>query len=136
MLGQVGLVAHRHERGQADAEPAGGLDDRDPEPPALRQEADAAGVAAVRGEGGVQTDLRGGVQDAHAVGPDQAHPGFPAYGHQLSLAPGALGAHLGEAGRDHQQSADPCRRALACHVDDVLGGHRDHGEIHRSGDLA
>ena len=41
VTGQIRLVPHRDERGQAHAEAAGRADDRDPEPAALRHEADA-----------------------------------------------------------------------------------------------
>ena len=121
---QVGLVADRDERRQAEAEPARRLDDRDPEAAALRQEADRSGDRRVRREGGVEPDVGVGVEHAEAVRPDQPDARVAADLEQLLLALDPLRAGLGEAGRDDEQRADAGRRALARDVDDAFGRAR------------
>ena len=81
VAGEVRLVAHRHERREPDAARRRRVDRRDPEPAALRGEADAAG----RGRGGsdrrVEPDP--GIRHAEAVGAHHPHARVAADGEQL-----------------------------------------------------
>ena len=58
VAGDVGLVAHRDELGEADPEVGGDVQDRHPERPRLADEPDRAGAGRGGGEGGVEADLR------------------------------------------------------------------------------
>ena len=87
---EVGLVADRDEGRQPEAEAVGVLDDREAERAALREEPDAPVDRQGRGERGVEPDVGLEVDDAHAVGPDEAHARAAARRDELALAGGAL----------------------------------------------
>src|SRR5687768_14140873 len=76
------------------------------------------------GEGGVQGDFWGGVQNAHAVWADQAHPRLSADTEELQLAFGAASPGLGEPGRYHHQAANSLRGTIPRYIHHSLG--RDH----------
>src|SRR5207247_1353286 len=76
-----------------------------PECAALRREADPAGRERARGERRVQTGGRG--RDPEAVRPDEAGPVRADEREQALLPLAALGAGLGEAGRDDAPRPDP-----------------------------
>ena len=95
--GDVGLVADRDERREADAARLGRLDHREPERAALRREADRAPPRRLRREGCVEP--RGGCRDAEAVRADQPRA-VRAHEREEPLLPlDALGADLREARR-------------------------------------
>ena len=136
VAGQVGLVADRHERGQADPEPPSRLDDRDPDAAALRQEAHGSLRSLMRRKGRVEPHVRGGVQHPQAVGSDEAHAGAAADGEQVALPLRTVAAGLGEPRRDDQQRSYPGGGAVTGHVDDSRRGHYDDGEVDRGPDQA
>ena len=103
VAGEVGLVAHRDERREAEAELTGALDHGDPDAAALRHDADGAGRWRGRGERRVQP--RDGAQDPKAVRADEAHARRAAHLEQIVLALRALTAELGEAGGDDDERA-------------------------------
>ena len=75
-----------------------------------------------------------GVEQAHAVGPDEPDAAAPAGVQKLGLAGPALFASFGKAGRDDHNCADALRGAL---VDDLYhrrGRHRDHSQVDRTRD--
>ncbi len=130
---QIRLVAHRDERGQAHAEAAGRADDRDPEPAALRHEANATRHdVLLRGERRIQPHVGTGVEDAEAIRADEPGPRLAAHLDQLALARGALPPGLGEARGHHQERPRPRRGAVARGGDHPLGGHREDRQIDRA----
>ena len=133
---QVGLVADRHERRQADAEPTGGLDDGDPKPTALRHEPDRSRCGGMRSEGGVQANVGRGVEHPEAIRPDDPDPGIATHLEQLPLPPCSLLAGLRKPGGDHEQRTHAGVRALARDPDDALSGYDDDRELDSAPDLA
>ena len=131
VAGEVCLVADRHERGETDPVAPRGLDDRDPEPTALRHEAHAARLCGVGSEGCVEGDVRSCVQDAKAIWSDEPHARVAADCEQLSLAVGALAAQLREPRRDDEQARVRRPRALSRDRHDLLCRHRHHGQVDR-----
>ena len=109
--GDVGLVADRDEGGEAEAARAGLLEQRQPERAALGREADVA--ARARRGANVAFSRGAGDRDAEAVRPDQPRAVRAHEREQPLLALGALGADLGEAGRDDAERAHArCERRL------------------------
>ena len=131
----VGLVAHRHEPGDADVELAGVVEDGDAQGPALARHGDVAPRRVVRREGHVEVHRGVGVQHAHAVGADHPHPGGAHHLEQFRFQLGAFVADLREAGADDDQGLDPLVGALLYHGHHEPGGHHDHRHVHGVGDV-
>ncbi len=135
VAGQVGLVADRDEGREADPELARVLQQRDPQAAALREHPHVAARRHLAREGRVEQGVGGGVDDAQAVRPHQAHAGRPADLDQLALDPRPLLPDLGEAGREDHQRVHPSLTALPGDVQDRGRRHRDDGEIDRLGQI-
>ena len=90
----------------------------------------------MRGEGGVQTNVRRGIERTEAVGPNDPDAGIAADLEQLPLPSRSFLADLGESGRDHQHRPHAGGGALARNPDHPLGGDDDHSQLDPSGDLA
>src|SRR5262249_6907072 len=99
----VCLVADRDEGREAEPPGGGLLEQRQPEGPALRREADRAGRQGSWRERGVQAEPRS--RDAEAVRPDQARPVCTDEREQLLLALKAPGPGLRKTRRDHAEGA-------------------------------
>ena len=105
---------------------AGGLDDRDPETAALREECrrrrrppdGAANVALSR-------TSRDGVEHAEAIGSNQPHPGVTADRHQLLLAIGVLRRRAPQTRpRSRPRAQTPAAAHPRDHVEDPTGAGR------------
>ena len=129
----VGLVADRDERGQAEPARLGPLEQREPERSRLRREADPAGREGAWGKGRVEAD--GGGCDPEAVGPDEARAVGAHERQQLLLAGDALGAGLGEARRDDAQRARPRAERFLGSGEHEVAGKADHAEVDLIADL-
>ncbi len=95
----------------------------------LGEHPDAARPGHLRGEGGVQPDVRGGVDDPEGVGADDPHA-VRARGADegpLPLAP--LGPALGVSGGEHHQPLDAVLAALGDHGGHVRGRYGDDGQV-------
>ncbi len=112
-----------------------GLQQGDADRAGLAEDAEGTPGGQHRGERGVQRVLRVGGDQAEGVGADHPHAGRPGLADQGALAVAALGAGLGVAGGDHHQSLDAVRTALGDRLGHGGGGHRDHREVDRAGDL-
>ena len=129
--GDVGLVADRDER--REAEPALGrlLEQREAERAALRGEADAARRERARREGGVQADGR----RRRCRGSSGRRAARRARGRARAGAPDARApsrADLGEAGRDHAQRAHAAAGAqLSAASSTCAARQADDGEVDR-----
>ena len=135
VAGNIGLVADRHERRDPQTEPSGGLDHRDSQPAALREEADVPRRRRMGGKGGVEVHVRCRVEHPEAVGTDEPHTGIAADREQFALPSGAFGAGLGEPSRDHQERVNACRSALARNLVDGDSGNHDYRELDRLGNV-
>ena len=108
---QVGGVADRHEAAHAERG-AGEQGERgQPQPAGLGHERQAARWGEGGAEGRIEPGIGAAVEQSHAVGPDEPHPGGPGVAAQLVLQGPALAADLGEPGRDHAHRPDPQRPA-------------------------
>ena len=119
VTGQVGLVAGRYERGQADTVTPGKVEGGDAERATLGGEAHPAGRRRAGREARVQRDRWVGVDHAEAVGTHEAHAGGPAHGDELALTSLARFAHLGEPRRQDHEGTHACCSAVASDVDDA-----------------
>ena len=137
VAGEVGLVAERDERRQADAARPGEVERGDAEGAALRGEADPAGRRRAGREARVERDVRVGVDHAEAVGADQPHAGGAADGEQLALALAAPSSPTSaKPARDDDQRAHAGRAALARDVHDRSAGTASTASSGGLGDLA
>ncbi len=127
---EVGLVAQRHERGQAQAEPGGPGHDRGPHRPRLGAERGPTGTDGHRDERAVGLDVGRGVDGTHRAGADEAHPVEP-----RCVDDGAYGVVVGEPGRDHQHPGHTLAGALIDHRGHDVGGNRDQRQVDRAGDV-
>ncbi len=132
----VGLVAHRHERRDAEPDLTGLGEQLDSEPTGLRRERDPAGNGRERREGGVEADVVAGVDDAHAVRADHPHAVRAGQLDELPLRRRRAGAQLREPGRDDHEPGHLLRHAVASDVEDVRGRHRDDHQVDLVGDVA
>ena len=80
-------------------------------------------------------DLRVGVDDAEAVGPDHAQAVGARQPDQPALPLAALLAGLGEAGGDDDQPVHALGGAVEDDVLHRLGRHRDDGDVDVAGDV-
>ena len=87
------------------------------------------------GEGGVQRHRRVGVDHAEAVGPEDADAEPAGGGQHPGLFGLALGAGLGEAGRDDHDRGHPGPAALLDHRHHLGRRHAHHGEVDLVGDV-
>ena len=108
----VGLVAHRDEARDPDVEPARVVENGQAKRAALRRHRDAAGRRVGRRERRVQRVRRIGIQQPHAVGPDQPAPRAANPGEECGLALPAFGSRLPEAGADDADSPHALREAI------------------------
>jgi len=131
VAGEVGLVAGRDERRQAETPPRGLRDRGDPERAALRGERHVSRRRRDGREARVEADVGGRVEHAEAVRADEPHTRGPAHGQQLRLARHAGGADFGEAGREDDERPHAGGAALARDLHDRLGLDGDDGQLHR-----
>ena len=129
----VGLVADRHERREAEPAGLGPLEEGEPERAGLRGEADSPGRERARREGGVEADGGGG--DAEAVRADEARAVSADEGEQLVLSLDAFGPRLGEACRDDAEGARAGAQRFLRGVDHALARQADDAQVDRIGDL-
>ena len=136
VAGDVGAVAGRDERRQAEAAAGHVLQDRHAERAGLAEESGAPARRHHRRQRGVERVVGGGVDDAQRVGADEPQPVGAAHPHQLALQPPPVVAGLGEPGGDHHQPVDALVGAVEHHVGDRLGRYGDHGDVDVVGDVA
>ena len=136
VAGDVGAVAGRDERRQAQAAAGHVLQDRHAERAGLAEEAGPAARRHHRRQRGVERVVGGGVDDAQRVGADEPQPVGAAHPHQLALQPAALVAGLGEPGGDHHEPVHALVGAVEHHVGHRLGRYGDHGDVDLVGDVA
>ena len=132
----VGLVADRDEARDPDVEPARVVENRQAERPALRRHRDAPGWRVDGGERRVQRVRRIGVQQPHAVGPDQPAPRAADLGQEGGFALPAFRSRLPEAGADDADAAHALREAIVHGGEHVRRRHSDDREIDRLRDVA
>ena len=104
-----------------------------PRPPDCDDERDATTHGRDRRERGVHGHLRRGVDEAHAVGPDEPHAVPTGERDQFAFCDRTVAAGLGKAGTDHHE---PAHASLAAGLDDSgdqRSGYGDHREVDRSG---
>ncbi len=141
VAGDVRAVAGGHEGGHArdpgDSSPApvqpGQQGDADGA--GLGEHADAAGPGHLRGQGGVQPDVRCGVDDPEGVRADDPHAVRARLPHECPLPLTPLGPALGVPGGEHDEPLHPVFPALGDHRGHVLGRYGDDGEVHRPVDV-
>ncbi len=127
----VRLVAHRHKGRHTDAQALAVVEDGHAEGSALRQESHAPAGGPCWGEGGVQLDVLGSVQQAEAVRSDQSHARTAHNLHEPGLPLGPLAAHLPKARRDDHQGLHPrCCTGLG-DGQHPRGRHHQHREVDR-----
>ena len=136
VAGHVGAVAGADEGRQAEAAAAHLLQDRRAERAGLAEEAGPTARRHQRRQRGVQRHLRGGVDDAEAVGADQPQAVGARQPDQLALPLAALLAGLGEAAGDHDQAVHALGGAVEHDVLHRLGRHRDDRDVDVAGDVA
>ena len=131
--GDVGLVADRHERREAEAPLRSLLEQRQPERAALRRERDRAGRQRPRAEGRVEPEPRH--RDPEAVRADEPAAVCANEAEQALLALAALGADLGEAGRDDAERLDAAHERGLGSVEHVRPRQADDCEVDDLGDI-
>ena len=125
----VGLVAHRDKCADSQAELGPMGEDGHPERAALAQESEVAVGRDHGREGGVESNVRVGVDDTEAVGPAQAHAGGARNLDHTVLPRPALRARLGEPGAHDDRGTRP---GPPGGLDDrlhVLGRDRDDHQV-------
>ena len=130
----VGLVADRDERREAEPARLGRLEQREAERAALRGEADVAGRGRAGGEGRVQA--RPGDGDAEAVRARSA--ARRARARARAAAPGARRPRCRSRRSPAEMTTSartPLRSACSAASSTARAGQRDHGEVDRVGDL-
>ncbi len=135
--GDIGFGAERDERGDAQAEPAGVLQEGEAEHARLRGDGHRAARRQRRGERRVERSacsVHVGDEHAHAVGTDQAHAALAAQAQQRVLAAASLVADLGEAGGHDDEAAHARVEAGPRRLQDGRGRHGDDGQVDRLGD--
>ena len=132
---EVGLVAHGHELGQPDPLPLGVFQGRHPHRAALGHQGDVPGGGHQPGKGAVEGDLGVGVDDAQAVGAQQANAVLPGgrKDQLLLLHPGA--AQFLETRGDDDGRLDSLFPALLHDPGDQGAGHDDDAQVHGIGDV-
>ena len=125
----VGLVAHRDELRDPDAELTGAAHQLDPEPARLRQERDVPRDGPRRRERRVHSHVGRGVHHAETVRSDDAHAVAARQRDELALGLFALGTGLGEPGRDDQHAPNALLRALPRDAGNVGRRHDDDREV-------
>ena len=123
VLIEVGLVAHGDEFGEADLLALGVFQGRHPHGAALGDQGDVAGPGHQPGEGAVQRDFGGGIDDAQAVGPQEADAAGPGRLQNLLFQGHSGAAQFLEARGDDDGRLDPL---LAAFRHDL--GHRLPGD--------
>ena len=127
----VRLVSDRDEGRDADASRLCPFEQRQPECPGLRGEADAPGGECPRGERRVHR--HGRRRDAQAVRPDEARAVRAHECEQLFLARATLRSGLGEPGRDHAERARAAPQRRLGGVEDAVARQADHARSIGSG---
>ncbi|CAO0829778.1 hypothetical protein SMICM17S_08249 [Streptomyces microflavus] len=136
VAGDVGPVARRDERGEARAAPVEAGEEGDADRAGLGEQADPATGGRLGGEGGVQPDGLGGVDDAEGVRADDPHAVRAGLADQFALELTAGGAPLGIAGGEDDEALDAVLAAVRDGFGDPVGGDRDDGEVDLLVDLA
>ncbi len=142
VAGDVGPVAGGDEGGDAGhtrdaaAAPVQPGQQGDADGAGLGEESDPAGAWHLGGEGGVEPDLRGGVDEAEGVRADDPHAVGARVPHEGALAFTALGAAVGVPGGDDDETLYAVFAALGDGLGDVLGGYGDDRQVDRAVDVA
>jgi hypothetical protein len=123
----VDLVAHRHERRDADVAALCLGGDGDADAARLRPDGDPPRTEALAGERGVEATSRR--HHAEAIGPDDTHPVTAGSGEQLLLVAGTVVVELGEPRGHDDRRRHTCPPALVDHVDHRGRRNGDHGEV-------
>ena len=130
---QVGGVADRHEAADAERR-AGEQGERgQPEPAGLGHERQPARRGEGEAEGRIEPGIGSAVEQSHAVGPDEPHPGGAGVAAQFVLQGPALAADLGEPGGNHADRPDPQPAGLVDDPGHQRRGHRHQRQVRRLG---
>ena len=125
----VGLVAQRHEAGEAQPAGGGGVQQGDPDTPRLGADGERSGAGAHRPERGVQPGAAQVAQHPEAVGSDQAHVVGAGEGGQPLLAACPLRARLGQPGGEHHAGVGAAEGEPLDGRLQPRRRHRDHGQV-------
>ena len=136
--GEVGLVAHADELGEAEAADGGTGKQRAHDAAGLRDKGPVAGDEFRGFERGVDGagDAGGDVDDRHGVGSEESEAGVVCGFGQAGLALGAVGAGFGEAIGEDGGDGDVAVGTVADGLFDVRGAGEDVGEVDRARDVA
>ena len=126
---EVGLVAGRDERGEPEPAARGLGDRRDPERAALRGERDPAAARRDGREGRVETDVRGGVEDAEAVRADEPHA--RRRGRRPAARPAAARPSAPTSAKPADSTTSARTPGVAALARDTRDGVRRHGDRRR-----
>ena len=122
---EVGLVAHGDELGEADLFALGVFQGRHADRAALGDQGDVAGPGHQPGEGAVQGDLGSGIDDAQAVGPQEADAPLSGDLQDLLLQVHAGSAQFLEPRGDDDGRLDALVAALGHDLGDRVPGDDD-----------
>ena len=131
--GHVRLVAHRDEARDADVEPLRVIEDRQAQRAALRGHRDGSSRRVDRRECRVQAHARGGVEQAHAVGPDEPAARLPNSVQQDRFARAPFGVAFAEPGADDADRRNVLADAVVDGREHVRRRDDHHGQIDGSG---
>ncbi len=123
-------------RGQARTAPVEAGEQGDADRAGLGEQADPAAGGRLGGEGGVQPDGLGGVDDAEGVRADDPHAVRAGLADEFALELAALGAPLGVSGGEDDQALDAVFATVGDGLGDAVGGDGDNGEVDLLVDLA
>lgn len=135
IAGHIGAVARGDEGRDPQAAVLRRREQRGPERARLAEESQRTRIRQERGQGGVEGDIGGLVDEAERIRAHHAHSVGAGRGDHSSLQFGTLVAGLGEARGDDEHRLDPVGRALLDHLGGRFRGNRDHGEIRGAGKI-
>src|SRR5262249_32562990 len=135
---EIALIAERDAGTEADAVAVRAVEHRNHQCAALAHEPDVTDEKPLRIEDHrrAEREMKGRIEEAHAVRPDNAHTGLAADARALLLPRGALDARLGKTrGHDHA-ATDTSLGALGDAADQLRRRHREDRYIDFVGRLA
>ena len=132
---EVGLVAHRHQLGEADAARLAARQQRSQHAAAMRQHPQPSRLELRHFQRRVDRQRHpvGNVDHPHAVRTQQPHPVFARARQEPVLQ--RHGAGLGEAAGEHADAADSALAAFRHQRRHLAGGDQNVGVVHRLGQL-
>ena len=137
VAGDVSRVAERHEAADTEPEVPGAVQENDSDATRLAGDGQTTRRWWLLGvERGVQPDVGVVGQHPQAVGTHQPDPVGPGQHRQLPLERLPPWAQLAETRADHDRRAYPGRGRVFEGGGGRLGGHGNHGEVHRVGQVA